>query len=65
MAHCNVIYVTFSATPFKITEIMLNNFSLIRFPVNFQVLNISSKRRVIGHYIAANSLFVSQILLEL
>ena len=34
-------------------------------PVNFQVFNTSSKRRVIGHYIAANSLLVSQILSEL
>ena len=33
-----------------------------KLPVNFQVLNTPSKRQVMDHYIAANSLFVSQIL---
>ena len=37
-------------------------FSLVSFRVNFQVLNTSSTIQVMDHYIAANSLFVSQIL---
>ena len=40
-------------------------FSLTSFPVNFQVLNTPSKRQVMDHNIAANSLFVSQLLYEL
>ena len=31
-------------------------------PLNFQVLNTSSKIQVMNHYVAANSSFVSQIL---
>ena len=38
---------------------------MISFPFNFQVLNPSSTIQLMDHYIAANSLFVSQILLEL
>ena len=41
--HCNVTYVTFNATPFKITEILLNNF-FDNFKDNFQVLNTPSKK---------------------
>ena len=44
---------------------MLKEFSLISFPVNFQVFNTPSKRKIMDRYKAANSLFVSQILLEL
>ena len=52
----------FKLLPLKSLKFCWIIFFDISFPVYFQVLNAPSKRQVMDHYIAANSVFVSQIL---